>query len=81
MLTGRQDKGEESVMPRELSRTESATVMANATDMRPSENFHADPSLVGKGLRKGKELTAEESAAIMRFAADMRPGENFHPDD
>lgn len=64
-----------------MSRKESAAVMANATDMRPSENVHADPSLAEKGLRKGKELSAEESAAIMRFAADMRPGENFHPDD
>lgn len=64
-----------------MSRKESAAVMAIATDMRPSENVHADPSLAEKGLRKGKELSAEESAAIMRFAADMRPGENFHPDD
>lgn len=65
----------------EMSRKESATVMANATDMRPSENVHADPSLAEKGLRKGRELSAEESAAIMRLAADMRPGENFHPED
>ena len=68
-------------MPGEMSRKESAAVMANATNMRPSENVHADPSLTEKGLRKGKELTAEESAAIMRLAADMRPGANFHPDD
>lgn len=68
-------------MPGEMSRKESAAVMANATDMRPSQNIHADPSLTEKGLRRSKELTAEESAAIMRLASDMRPGENFHPDD
>ena len=68
-------------MPGEMSRKESAAVMANATNMRPSENVHSDPTLVEKGVRKGKELTAEESAAIMRLAADMRPGENFHPED
>jgi len=55
--------------------------MANAVDVRPSENVHADPALTEKGLRKGKELSAEESEAIMRLAADMRPGENFHPDE
>ncbi len=65
----------------ELSRRESAAVLANAVDVRPSENVHAAPSLVERGLRKGKELTVEESAAIMRFAADMRPGENFLPYD
>ena len=79
-LLGGRIKGEERIVPGEMSRKESAAVMANATDMRPSENIHADPSLVEKGLRKGKELTAEESAAIMRLAADMRPGENFYPE-
>ena len=68
-------------MPGELSREESAAFMAKAADMRPSENVHADPSLVENGLRKGTDLTFEESAAIMRLATDMRPGENFHPDE
>lgn len=68
-------------MPGEMSRKYSAAVMANATNMRPSENVHAAPFLTQKGLRKGKELTTEESAAIMWLASDMRPGENFHPGD
>jgi hypothetical protein len=64
-----------------MSERESAAVMANAANMRPSENVHADPSLAEKGMRKGEELSAEESAAIMRLAADMRPGANFHPEE
>jgi hypothetical protein len=63
----------------EMSREESAAVMANAADIRPSENMQADPALVEKGVRKAGELTREESAAILRIAADVRPGENFHP--
>lgn len=67
-------------MPRELSRKESAAVMANATDIRPTEHIGPEPH-TEKGMRKGDELSLEESAAILRIAVDVRPGENFHPDE
>ena len=68
-------------MSEELSKKESAAVIANAVDMRPSENVHKDPALAEKGLRKGDDLTRQESAAIMHMAADVRSSENFHPDE
>jgi hypothetical protein len=68
-------------MSGDLSKDESAAIIANAVDVRPTENFHSDPALSEKGTRKAGELTAEESEAIMRLATDMRPGETFLPED
>jgi hypothetical protein len=68
-------------MSGEMSKEESAAVLANATDIRPSENVHADPALAEHGPRKAGDLSLEESAAIHRLAADVRPGANFHPEE
>ena len=67
-------------MPGDLSKVESATIMHNAVDVRPTENVHHDPALAEKGVRKAGELTLEESEAILHLSTDVRPDGNWHPE-
>jgi hypothetical protein len=71
----------EAETARDLSEVESATIMHNAVDVRPTENVHHDPGLSEKGLRKAGELSSEESEAILRIATDVRPDGNWHPEE
>ena len=68
-------------MEGELTREESEAVLANAVDIRPTENVHADPKLTESPPRKAGELSEAESAAILTIATDVRPDENVHPED
>ena len=63
-----------------MSKSESKTIHATATDIRPTENVHAAPDLSEHSTRRAGELSQEESAAILRIACDVRPDENFHPE-
>lgn len=68
-----------STPEQDVSRNESRTILAVATDIRPDENVHGDPSLGPPPIAAGRPATAEESRRIMSLASDMRPFENIHP--
>ena len=61
-----------------MNKSESKTTHANATDIRPTENVHADPGLSEHSTRRAGELSKAQSEAILRIATDVRPDENFH---
>jgi len=82
---GRQRPEEDRMPTREkdigpdISKDESRTILAVATDVRPDENVHHDPALGTPMVSEGRPVTAEESRRIMALATDMRPFENVHP--
>jgi hypothetical protein len=67
-------------LTREISEEESRRILRTATDIRPDENVHGDPSLAPPRVARARPVTSEESRVIMSVATDMRPLENFHPE-
>nr|WP_232307054.1 hypothetical protein [Sphingomonas sp. Y57] len=71
---------EGEALSKDISSEESRRIMTMATDVRPDENVHRDPTLAPPPVTRARPVTSQESRMIMALASDMRPLENVHPE-